>query len=162
MLGLACPAPAPAEACTGLERPCGLHPPPLEQALGALGGLLRGAPDLRLPLASGPRPAPPTWLLNTYLDGGLRITRGDKGSLYVLVKEQPGGEAASAAAAPGGASGAAAVPGYWGSSGAGAEGRPDWEAIEEQEPPAAVADPVVEPSAVVEGSGSNGSPGGAV
>lgn len=39
---------------------------PLRSALGALGGLLSGLPDLRLPIKEV---SPSSWLLNTYLGG---------------------------------------------------------------------------------------------
>eukprot|EP00887_Chlorella_sp_A99_P006433 scaffold3.g6433.t1 len=103
-----------------------------------LGGLLSGAPPLTVPLSRARRSS--TWLLNTYLDDSLRVTRGDRGSVYVLVKDAPGG-----AAGDGSTAGAA----------------PDWEALEELEPPSALgSDPLVEPSAVIEGGGSAGSSAG--
>lgn len=40
---------------------------PLRSALGALGGLLSGLPDLRLPIK---QVSPSSWLLNTYLGEG--------------------------------------------------------------------------------------------
>lgn len=40
---------------------------PLRSALGTLGGLLSGLPDLRIPLSSTPTAS--SWLLNTYLGG---------------------------------------------------------------------------------------------
>lgn len=111
---------------------------PLRSALSQLGGLLSGAPPLTVPLSRARRSS--TWLLNTYLDDSLRVTRGDRGSVYVLVKDAPGG-----AAGDGSTAGAA----------------PDWEALEELEPPSALgSDPLVEPSAVIEGGGSNGSSAG--
>lgn len=41
---------------------------PLRSALGTLGGLLSGLPDLRIPLSSTPTAS--SWLLNTYLGEG--------------------------------------------------------------------------------------------
>lgn len=59
---------------------------PLKAAVGQLGSLLSGAPDLRFPINS---PAPnASWLLTTYLDDDLRVSRGDGGSIFVLVKEK--------------------------------------------------------------------------
>lgn len=58
---------------------------PLKTAVTTVGGLLSNAPDLKFPIRS---PAPSsTWLLNTYLDDDLRVSRGDGGSVFVLVKE---------------------------------------------------------------------------
>jgi PAP_fibrillin len=45
-------------------------------------------PDLKLPIKS---PRATTWLLTTYLDETLRISRGDAGSIFVLTKESSGG-----------------------------------------------------------------------
>lgn len=41
-------------------------------------------PDLQFPLPAG---SAQTWLINTYLDVDLRISRGDAGSVFVLVKD---------------------------------------------------------------------------
>ncbi|KAL4458619.1 hypothetical protein ABPG75_013484 [Micractinium tetrahymenae] len=134
---------------------------PLRSALGTLGGLLSGLPDLRIPLSSTPTAS--SWLLNTYLDDSLRITRGDGGSVFVLVRD-------------GSSDGSDA----W-ASGAAAMNTGDWEAMEDQDPlPSSSAGAsvaaakvaaaseasgetvvVVEPSAVIEegqegGHGSNG------
>ncbi|GAB4821945.1 hypothetical protein N2152v2_008991 [Parachlorella kessleri] len=57
---------------------------PLRGALSSLSGLLARQSDLQFPI---PAPQASTWLLNTYLDEDLRITRGDGGSVYVLVKD---------------------------------------------------------------------------
>lgn len=54
-------------------------------ALGALGGLLRDTPDLTFPLPGSD--ATSTWLLTTYLDADTRISRGDGGSVFILVKQ---------------------------------------------------------------------------
>lgn len=57
---------------------------PVRGVLSQLGGLLAQQPDLQFPI----QPAQAsTWLLNTFLDSDLRITRGDGGSVYVLVKD---------------------------------------------------------------------------
>jgi hypothetical protein len=63
---------------------------PLRSAISQLGSLLSGAPDLTFPIpAAASKPgAASTWLLNTYLDGDLRITRGDGGSVFVMTKAQ--------------------------------------------------------------------------
>ena len=59
---------------------------PLKSAVNQLGQLLAGIPDLKFPIDS---PAPSAaWLLTTYLDKDLRISRGDGGSVFVLVKEE--------------------------------------------------------------------------
>lgn len=59
---------------------------PLRSAVSQLGQILSGAPELKFPIQS---PAPSTsWLLTTYLDKDLRISRGDGGSIFVLVKEE--------------------------------------------------------------------------
>jgi hypothetical protein len=103
---------------------------PLRSALGALGGMLSGLPDLRLPIK---QVSPSSWLLNTYLDNTLRITRGDGGSVFVLVKEDNYADTGYDYAANMHSS--------------------DWERIEEQEPlhgTAVVAEGVVAPDAVVE------------
>jgi hypothetical protein len=58
---------------------------PLRSVVSQIGSLLSGAPDLKFPIQS---PAPSTsWLLTTYLDDQLRISRGDGGSVFVLIKE---------------------------------------------------------------------------
>ncbi|EFN54311.1 hypothetical protein CHLNCDRAFT_11571, partial [Chlorella variabilis] len=57
---------------------------PLRSALGTLGGLLSQVPDLRIPVRNVQASS---WLLNTYLDDSLRITRGDGGSVFVLVRD---------------------------------------------------------------------------
>ncbi|KAH7619209.1 hypothetical protein Ndes2526B_g06162 [Nannochloris sp. 'desiccata'] len=58
---------------------------PVRSFVSQIGSLLSGAPDLKFPIQS---PAPSaSWLLTTYLDDQLRISRGDGGSVFVLVKE---------------------------------------------------------------------------
>lgn len=135
---------------------------PLRSALGTLGGLLSQVPDLRIPVRNVQASS---WLLNTYLDDSLRITRGDGGSVFVLVRDS-GSEWSAGGAAD---------------SAAAAMHSSDWEAIEEKDPPATSSGGVdvagatvasvaaesatvvvVEPSAVIEegdagGAGSNGS-----
>jgi hypothetical protein len=54
-------------------------------ALGVLDGLLRDTPDLSFPLPGSD--ATSTWLLTTYLDADTRISRGDGGSVFILVKQ---------------------------------------------------------------------------
>lgn len=49
-----------------------------------LGSLISQQPDLKIPIA-GERTQ--TWLLTTFLDKDTRIMRGDRGSVYVLVKD---------------------------------------------------------------------------
>ena len=109
---------------------------PLRSALTQLGSLLSDAPPLQIPL-SGTRRAS-TWLLNTYLDDTLRVTRGDAGGVYVLVKDPP--PPSPAAGAEG------AVAGYY--------RPPDWDALADEQPT-----PVVEPSAVIEDPAQTGSNG---
>jgi hypothetical protein len=52
-----------------------------------VGSILSQSPDLTFPLPSSERSQ--TWLLTTYLDEDTRITRGDGGSVFILVKEAP-------------------------------------------------------------------------
>lgn len=60
---------------------------PARSAIATVGSTLSNAPDLKFPIRS---PAPSsTWLLNTYLDDSLRVSRGDGGSIFVLYKEEP-------------------------------------------------------------------------
>jgi hypothetical protein len=63
---------------------------PLRALVAQIGAALAGVPDLRFPIpAAASKPgAAATWLLNTYLDADLRISRGDGGSVFVMVKEQ--------------------------------------------------------------------------
>lgn len=124
----------------------------LRSALGTLSGLLSQVPDLRIPVRSV---SASSWLLNTYLDGNLRISRGDGGSVFVLVRDTDPNSAAASAS----------------TSAAATTGNPDWEAMEDRDPPttssgiadvatAMVAETlaaelrsnavVVEPSAVIE------------
>lgn len=58
---------------------------PVRSFVSQIGSLLSGAPDLKFPIQS-PAPAA-SWLLTTYLDDQLRISRGDGGSVFVLIKE---------------------------------------------------------------------------
>lgn len=58
---------------------------PLRSAVAQLGSLLSSAPDLKFPINTSASPS--TWLLNTYVDDDLRVTRGDGGSVFVLMKE---------------------------------------------------------------------------
>jgi hypothetical protein len=50
-----------------------------------VGSILSQSPDLSFPLPSGEQSQ--TWLLTTYLDEDTRITRGDGGSVFILVKD---------------------------------------------------------------------------
>lgn len=50
-----------------------------------VGGLAAQLPDLKVPIPQGDTAQ--TWLLTTYLDDNTRITRGDGGSVFVLVKD---------------------------------------------------------------------------
>uniref|UniRef100_A0A0D9XMV0 Plastid lipid-associated protein/fibrillin conserved domain-containing protein n=1 Tax=Leersia perrieri TaxID=77586 RepID=A0A0D9XMV0_9ORYZ len=57
---------------------------PLQQAFASIAGSISGQPPLKLPIPGNNRAR--SWLLTTYLDNDLRISRGD-GGLFVLVKE---------------------------------------------------------------------------
>ena len=59
-------------------------------AAAALGSAAAGLPPLDLPIGGGPLGAAvgETWLLTTFLDGGLRIARGDGGSVFVMTREE--------------------------------------------------------------------------
>jgi hypothetical protein len=50
-----------------------------------VGNLLKQSPDLSFPLPGSEQSQ--TWLLTTYLDEDTRITRGDGGSVFILVKD---------------------------------------------------------------------------
>lgn len=50
-----------------------------------MGSIISQSPDLSFPLPTSD--ASQTWLLTTYLDEDTRITRGDGGSVYILVKD---------------------------------------------------------------------------
>jgi hypothetical protein len=50
-----------------------------------VGNILRQSPDLSFPLPTSEQSQ--TWLLTTYLDEDTRITRGDGGSVFILVKD---------------------------------------------------------------------------
>ena len=56
----------------------------VRDAVAQLGSLISQQPDLKIPIA-GERSQ--TWLLTTFLDKDTRIMRGDRGSVYVLVKD---------------------------------------------------------------------------
>eukprot|EP00252_Welwitschia_mirabilis_P008322 TRINITY_DN200_c0_g1_i3.p1 TRINITY_DN200_c0_g1~~TRINITY_DN200_c0_g1_i3.p1 ORF type:complete len:362 (+),score=108.27 TRINITY_DN200_c0_g1_i3:663-1748(+) len=57
---------------------------PLQEAATRISRVISGQPSLKFPLGSG---AAESWLLTTYLDRDLRISRGDGGGLFVLTKE---------------------------------------------------------------------------
>lgn len=68
---------------------------PLQSLVASVGSLLAGLPDLKFPIpasassftsSSSSSSNASTWLLNTYLDDDLRISRGDGGSVFVMVK----------------------------------------------------------------------------
>ena len=48
-----------------------------------MGNLISQTPDLSFPIGDQSQ----TWLLTTYLDEDTRITRGDGGSIFILVKD---------------------------------------------------------------------------
>lgn len=65
-----------------------------------MGNLISQTPNLSFPISTDNAQ---TWLLTTYLDEDTRITRGDGGSVFILVKEvsiSPPAPAAAAADAP--------------------------------------------------------------
>ncbi|XP_016489251.1 plastoglobulin-1, chloroplastic [Nicotiana tabacum] len=57
---------------------------PLENAVAAIARAISGLPPLKIPI---PGERTKSWLITTYLDKDLRISRGD-GGLFVLVKEE--------------------------------------------------------------------------
>lgn len=57
---------------------------PLQEAATSFSRVISGQPPIKLPIR---RDGPQSWLLITYLDNDLRISRGDGGGLFVLVKE---------------------------------------------------------------------------
>ena len=76
----------------GVLQPAGAA---LSGLLGAVDGVVRQLPpDVSFPLpgarsGGGGGGAGSTWLLTTYLDDDLRITRGDGGSVFVLTRVRP-------------------------------------------------------------------------
>lgn len=56
---------------------------PLENAVAGIARAISGQPPLKVPI---PGERTKSWLLTTYLDKDMRISRGD-GGLFVLVKE---------------------------------------------------------------------------
>lgn len=54
--------------------------------VGQVNNFLSQAPELSVPLTST---GTSTWQLNTYLDEDMRIARGDGGSMFLYVKEEP-------------------------------------------------------------------------
>lgn len=56
---------------------------PLENAMAGIARTISGQPPLKVPI---PGERSKSWLLTTYLDNDMRISRGD-GGLFVLVKE---------------------------------------------------------------------------
>ena len=56
---------------------------PVQEAFANIARTLSGQPPLKVPI---PGNRPGSWLLTTYLDKDLRISRGD-GGLFVLAKE---------------------------------------------------------------------------
>ncbi|KAG8374590.1 hypothetical protein BUALT_Bualt10G0011200 [Buddleja alternifolia] len=57
---------------------------PLQNAVAGIARTISGQPPLKIPI---PGERTKSWLLTTYLDKDLRISRGDGGGLFVLVKE---------------------------------------------------------------------------
>jgi hypothetical protein len=57
---------------------------PLQQAFASIAGTISGQPPLKVPIPGNNRGR--SWLLTTYLDKDLRISRGD-GGLFILAKE---------------------------------------------------------------------------
>lgn len=56
----------------------------VKDAVMQLGSIISQQPDLQIPIENE---RAQTWLLTTYLDEDTRISRGDGGSVYVLVKD---------------------------------------------------------------------------
>jgi hypothetical protein len=113
---------------------------PLRTLISQAGGLLSGIPDLKFDIPRSQQSS--TWLLNTYLDDTLRITRGDLGSVFVMVKE---GSAARAADHSAHVASGEDVEGAWGEAlGEGAA------AVSTTSTMLVEAATVVEPSAVIE------------
>lgn len=56
---------------------------PLQEAVMSISRVITGQPPLKLPI---PGDRTKSWLITTYLDEDLRISRGD-GGLFVLAKE---------------------------------------------------------------------------
>eukprot|EP00877_Chromochloris_zofingiensis_P007407 jgi/Chrzof1/291/Cz01g10040.t1 len=72
----------------------------LSGIISQVGNLISQTPNLSFPISTDNAQ---TWLLTTYLDEDTRITRGDGGSVFILVKEvsiSPPAPAAAAADAP--------------------------------------------------------------
>jgi len=57
---------------------------PLQEVAAAVARTLSGQPPLKFPIQTD---RAQSWLLTTFLDEDLRITRGDGGSLFVLLRE---------------------------------------------------------------------------
>ena len=64
----------------------------------ALASAAAGLPPLDFPIGGGPLgpSLAETWLLTTYLDGGLRIARGAGGSVFVMTREEEEGQSPAA------------------------------------------------------------------
>ena len=58
----------------------------LTDALNGVKSAVSGLPSLKVPLPESASPGSEAWLLTTYLDGDLRVARGDGGSVFVLTK----------------------------------------------------------------------------
>ncbi|GAQ88898.1 hypothetical protein KFL_004680020 [Klebsormidium nitens] len=58
---------------------------PLQDAAASVARMISGQPPLKFPIRNGANSD--SWLLTTYLDEDLRISRGDGGGLFVLLKE---------------------------------------------------------------------------
>ena len=58
----------------------------LTDALNGVKSAMSGLPSLKVPLPESASPGSEAWLLTTYLDGDLRVARGDGGSVFVLTK----------------------------------------------------------------------------
>jgi hypothetical protein len=57
---------------------------PLQDAATSVARTISGQPPVKFPI---PGERAQSWLLTTYLDDDLRISRGDQGGLFVLIKE---------------------------------------------------------------------------
>lgn len=56
----------------------------IQGLMNQVSGVARQTPDLQIPMAVGEEGG--SWLINTYVSDGLRITRGDGGSVFIFTK----------------------------------------------------------------------------
>uniref|UniRef100_A0A452YQG6 Plastid lipid-associated protein/fibrillin conserved domain-containing protein n=1 Tax=Aegilops tauschii subsp. strangulata TaxID=200361 RepID=A0A452YQG6_AEGTS len=58
---------------------------PLQRAFASIAGSISGQPPLKVPIPGDNKAK--SWLLTTYLDKDLRISKGDGGGVFILAKE---------------------------------------------------------------------------